>query len=335
LNRFQLQAVIDHFDLGTLKDAPPRVYGGLLHFMWHLETSQGSYAVKQLSSAVNLTDHKIVENYNLTEKIAARFTAKGIPAVSAIEISEEALCIIDGVGFMVYPWVHGQSLDDKIVLPQHALKISTLLARMHNINLDIPELLCSKFDTHENDKIVALVRKALKCVSPVTGILNENLSDLLILNDMYHQSIVTLKEDVVVSHGDLDQKNILWDNDDNPILIDWESACKINTTYDIVNACLDWSGITTKFNHALFIQMISAYQQTGGKINKSCLDAAFYGVIGNWINWLVYNIERSCNLEDVDSQKIGIEQTMLALTTILKLKILIPELIKNIKQELS
>jgi predicted Ser/Thr protein kinase len=37
-----------------------------------------------------------------------------------------------------------------------------------------------------------------------------------------------LNKNTVVSHGDLDQKNVLWDKTGKPILIDWESACKIN-----------------------------------------------------------------------------------------------------------
>jgi hypothetical protein len=42
----------------------------------------------------------------------------------------------------------------------------------------------------------------------------------------------------------------------NPILIDWESARKLNPAYEIVNASLDWSGITTDFDSKLFIKII-------------------------------------------------------------------------------
>jgi thiamine kinase-like enzyme len=78
--------------------------------------------------------------------------------------------------------------------------------------------------------------------------LNENLGNLLGANQKYHSAIDVLKENTVVSHGDLDQKNVLWDSENNPILIDWESARKLNPTYEIVNVALDWSGINSNFN---------------------------------------------------------------------------------------
>jgi Ser/Thr protein kinase RdoA (MazF antagonist) len=39
-------------------------------------------------------------------------------------------------------------------------------------------------------------------------------------NEYYLNAIPILKQHLVVSHGDLDPKNVLWDVDNNPILID-------------------------------------------------------------------------------------------------------------------
>ena len=71
-----------------------------------------------------------------------------------------------------------------------------------------------------------------------------------------------------MSHGDLDQKNVLWDANDVPILIDWESARRLNPLCEIVNASLDWSGITTShFDEALFTQMLKVYQAESGEVS--------------------------------------------------------------------
>ena len=97
----------------------------------------------------------------------------------------------------------------------------------------------------------------------------------------------------------------------------------------MVNAGLDWSGITTKFNRNLFLKMIESYQLAHGVIDNPSFEASFYGVLGNWINWLVYNIKRSCDPSIPEQQSLGVEQVIQVLPTIERLKQLIPELSKT------
>lgn len=325
MNSNQVEAICEHFDLGAILKQPKRVYGGLLHMMWRFDNETGAYAVKQLSNDINLNNKCIIENYNLTEKIASRFIQKGIPAICAIERSDQYLLVVGGVGFLVYPWVVAKTLDKDAISEPQALQIPLILAHIHDINLNVPEILTPQFDIHTNDHIVALVKKANEYQCPFYELLNDNLSTLLEANTVYHQAIEILKKHFVVSHGDLDQKNVLWDEENNPLLIDWESARKLNPTYEIVNAGLDWSGITSEFNQNLFKKMIEAYQHAGGIIDNVSFEASFYGVLGNWINWLVYNIERSCGTSE--QRVLSIEQVLQVLPTITRLKALIPKLI--------
>lgn len=327
MNNHQIESICSHFNLGMPIKPPQRIYGGLLHTMWQLQTEKNIYAIKQLSRDINLSDNHIIENYNLTEQIASRFIQKGIPAVCAIEQASTYLLLIDNIGFLVYPWVVAKALDKDTISESHALQIAVILARLHEINLQTPEILEPEYDVHTNSDLVALAQKAEEYHCPFTESLNKNLEVLLSANTAYHQAIPILKMHSLVSHGDLDQKNVLWDKADTPVLIDWESARKLNPTYEIVNGSLDWSGITTEFNHTLFNKMIQQYKKGGGTINKSAFEASLYGVLGNWINWLVYNIERSCNPPDSEQHTIGIEQVLQVIPTILCLNDLITKLI--------
>lgn len=139
-----------------------------------------------------------------------------------------------------------------------------------------------------------------------------------------------LKTHTVISHGDLDQKNVLWDSNNHQILIDWESACKINPTYDIINTAFYWSGITTDFNKVLFFKMIDAYQEAGGIINPQHTTAALHGTF-SWIGWLMYNIERSCSHGESEQKTLGIQQVNQTMNTILRLQTIIPELEADLK----
>lgn len=313
--------ICTHFNLGSPIQELTRIYGGLLHIMWRLDTAKGSYAIKQLSKDIDLKNEQVTKNYELTERIASRFAALGIAAISAITQAGRHLFIIDEIGFLAYPWVDAKALDQNAVSENHALKIAEILAKIHCLDLDEPEITETEFPIHANEKIIRLIEKC-----PVEELL-KNQKNLLAANEAYQNAIPTLKTHIVVSHGDLDQKNVLWDKNDNPILIDWESARKLNPVYEIVNAALDWSGISSKFDKNQFRKMISAYIKAGGIIDERGVEAAFYGVLGNWINWMVYNLERSTSI-DLEQRNIGIEQVTQTLAIIMSLQKLIPELIK-------
>ncbi len=263
--------------------------------MWRLDTDKGSYAIKQLSKDIDLKNEQVIKNYELSEKIASRFVVHGIPGICAIAHSRKYFFKINGTGFLVYPWVNAKALDQHAVSEPHALKIARILAKMHCLNLDEPEIIQPEFYTHTNQKILELLDRSENFNCPFAEDLRKHQKNILVANESYQKASPILKKHSVVSHGDLDQKNVLWDIDNNPILIDWESACKINPTYDMINTAFYWSGITSNFDMALFFKMIETYQKSGGVIHKAHVIAACDGAF-SWIGWLVYNIERSCAL---------------------------------------
>jgi len=330
--KLQLSNLCKLYNLGKPISIPRRVHGGLLHIMWHVNTDKGPYAIKQLSDKVDLSNTVVIQNYELSENIANNFIAQGIPAVCALKNDDgEYLSIIDKIGFLVYPWVEARAIPEGKISEHHASQIAAILAKMHLMRLEMPNMPEFKFDVFTSPELVELISTSAKDNCSFVKDLQKASSDLIAINDAYIDAISVLKSDVIVSHGDLDPKNVLWNNSGNPVLIDWESARKLNPTYEIINASLDWSGITKEFNKRLFSEMLVAYKQAGGIVEPSSIEAAFYGALGNWINWMVYNIERSCKAKDLEQKTIGAEQVVLVLPTILHLKCLMPELIRVCK----
>ncbi len=311
MNKNNLTQICDHFNLGKLIDDPVRVHGGLLHVMWKVNTDKASYAIKQISKDIDLTNDKIIQNYNLTEKIADHFKRLGIPAVSSIN----KLMIINKTGYLVYPWIKAQPIYQ--VDQSQVIKLASILKKIHAINLSLPEISEPEFTTHSSQEITNLFNKA-KLLS---------LDAILIANEAYIEAIPYLKQNLVISHGDLDQKNVLWDGQNNPYLIDWESARLLNPIYEIINTSLDFCDIGNNFNQEQFIEMLKAY----GVLNKKELEYAFAGVLGNWINWLLYNINRSFS-EDEEIKKLGAEQVQKTMDIILKVQNLMPQLITIIEK---
>jgi Ser/Thr protein kinase RdoA (MazF antagonist) len=330
MNHDQLSTLCNTFELGTPLNTPKRVHGGLLHMMWRINTDEASYAVKQLSPDIDLTNEAIVKNYNLTEDVAARFTHLGIPAISALKQDGKYLVLIDNTGYLIYPWVDAQALHCDTVSEIHAITIAKTLAKMHNIKMDMPEFAAPEFDTHTNETLLELIQKANRCHCPFAEQLESLQDHLIAINIAFQNTLPQLKQHTIVSHGDLDQKNVLWDANGNPILIDWECARKLNPTHEIVNAGLDWSGITTHFDKALFIKMMQAYTAAGGILDITLMEAAFNAVLGNWINWMVYNINRACLEQECEQKTLGIEQVNQVLKTITTLINIIPGLMGSI-----
>ena len=320
MNFHHLKLLTKHFNLGTCSRDPKRIYGGLLHVMWRLDTDKGSYAIKQLSKDINLKNKHVMKNYELSEIIASRFIARGIPGICAIAQSGKHLFIIDGSGYLVYPWVNAKALGRGEISTDQALVIARLLAKMHLIDLHVEGIDEPEFNVYDDEYITDLIKQSNHYRLSFAKILSTNLFTLLEVNRSYLGSIKSLRKNTVIGHGDLDQKNVLWNSRNQPLLIDWESARKINSTYEIVNAALDWSGITTRLNVELFRMMLLNYRQAGGLIENDIIEAAFYGAIGNWINWMVYNINRAITSADPEQKNIGIEQVNQVLSTILRIK---------------
>lgn len=332
MNQNQITAICATFNLGTPIDTPSPVHGGLLHSMWRLNTTLGSYAVKQLTTDITLTP-PVRHNYELSEQIASTFKTRGIPAICAFMHNNTHLFDCENNTFLVYPWVNAQTLPQNTVSKTHAIKIAHILTQLHTTNLHIPGLSEPQFDVHTNAEISALIEESASLTLPYAHELQQHKDDLLTMNDAYQSSISTLKKLILVSHADLDQKNVLWDNQQNPILIDWESARNINPTQEIINAAFDWSGITTdSFSTKIFFNMIIEYKNAGGAIESRMVHAALGGIFGNWINWMLFNMQRSIKIASTNSEDAApsIQQVHQTLQTMIRLENFLPDIERNI-----
>ena len=320
-------------NIGIARQVLRRVYGGFHHKMWRLETDRGSYAIKQLSPDTDLRLTDTIEHYNVTEAIAETFSEHDISAVFALNRKKTYLQLIEGIGYLVYPWTDAVAVGKNEITEKHVDEIAFVLAKMHSAKLIAPQLKDVVFDSHSEEKILLLVGMAVERNVRNARALKEQLRGFLDVARAHRKSIHILEKNRVVSHGDLDHKNVLWSNSGKPVVIDWESARRLNPSYEALLEALDWSGITATFQHGLFEKFISSYKDAGGVIESSLVQAAFDCILGDWLNWMMYNVGRAIDLEDAEQHSIGIEQIDLALSTILRLKHLMPRLLSIARGE--
>jgi protein-tyrosine phosphatase len=295
--------------------------------MWRVETGKGTYAVKELCPDAGRSVEEIRKHFNASEAIAEAFADVGIATVFALKAAGDYLTFVDGQGYLIYPWCDHTALPLEQVDTHHGLEVARLLAKMHGANIDVPGVKQTELETFPVERIDELAERALERRPLSAESLRSQRQRLGEIVTVYNEAVARLKEELVISHGDLDQKNVLWDDADRPIIIDWEASGKHNPTCEIVRAALDWSGATSEIRPGLFRRMLEAYLDAGGDLELGAMEASLDYIAGEGLIWLLYVFGLSLEEADPGQEEIEARQIGHLLPTILHMTQLKPELL--------
>ncbi|MBA2711586.1 MAG: aminoglycoside phosphotransferase family protein [Tatlockia sp.] len=315
MKKNQILKICEAFDLGIVLNDPIPVIGGLIHRMWRINTNRGSFAIKELDAAI-MQRPNIYEICIQSEKIAASLRSKQIPAVTALINNNTPLYETDGIVVMVFPWLEGKTLAHHQVTPAHAKKIGAIVAAIHAANIKTFDLPTPETYTVSAERWHDLVDKAFNDKLAWATVASTNLPRLIVWSDTFKKAKQRLNNHLIISHTDMDPKNVLWTDDTSPVLIDWEGAGLANPTAEIINVAIGWSGETElEFRENIFSAVIEGYRNSGGRLIKSDRGDAFHVLIGGYLAWLEFNMCRSLKSSkyNVNAQNVGIEETQLTL----------------------
>jgi hypothetical protein len=111
----------------------------------------------------------------------------------------------------------------------------------------------------------------------------------------------------VMSHRDLDAKNVLRAASGDLVVVDWDAAGPVLAEWDVVTTALDWSDARgTTVSHTAFEHFISAYAAAGGYINP-VTRGSFAGWCDGVLDWLWFNLERSTS-DDLIERELGVSE---------------------------
>lgn len=290
MNQMDLEKTSQHFCLGIFQSAQP-VFGGLIHKMWQVKTDRGIFALKELSQAIKF-DEKTKNSYEESEAIARSFSKAGIPAVSALSRNGRSLYEIDGRFFLCYPWLHGKTLARNEITDLHRVKMAGILADIHRVSYrTFSEKQIEYAQSFDLDELF----KEVLSTGPSYKALLMKYADLLLnVASLHAEAILAMPKKGLISHTDLDPKNVMWDEQQNPHLIDWEGAQAINPTQDIVQLAIDWSWSGERsIDWEALKTIIRAFRDNGGVIDQSLVRNVLILILGNSLNWLAFNLKRS------------------------------------------
>ncbi len=302
----KLQEVSRILGLGRVSSPITPLNGGAMHTMWRLGTEKSDFVVKKINT--HITEREAFPgNYEISERIANHFHAQGIPAVAAIRNGSNYVVQLGEEAFITYPYVPGRILDLDEITAHHASTIGSIFAKLHNspaASFAIPPPHYYIFEAeHWSDLIQQTGYDSLKRMLPT----------ILRWNAIYRAIIPDLNNVLVVTHGDLHHKNVLWDTEGNASIVDWECVGSMNPYMEVFGYGLEWSGIIWgEFNEANFTELINAYvlSSPDKKRTLSLLqeqaDPAFYGWIGHSVlAWTEFNLRRLLGLTSNDKVEIA------------------------------
>ncbi|MEI4802953.1 phosphotransferase [Bacillus sp. FJAT-51639] len=290
--------------LGELLNAPESISGGLLHRMYAVETTKGKYAVKLLNPQIMLRP-TAMRNYINSEKIA-NFLSNNIPTLPAKKLNGDVLQKVDNQFYLVFDWIEGESLKPYEINNIHCEKIGTILAAIHKADFSELSITNDGFDNGQPTNWNYYLQKGKENRSEWVKLLLENLDNLSKWNLNAIRASESLSSNMVISHRDLDSKNVMW-NQYNPVLIDWESAGYINPMQDLIETAIYWSkNEKGDIDKQRFFSFISGYKKRYGELQADWTVVLANGFSGK-LGWLEYNLKRSLWIEctDEEEQQMG------------------------------
>lgn len=319
----QLEKLCEAMKLGELSSEPKVTTGGLLHKMYAIETTKGRFAVKALNPQI-MSRENVMKNKVNSEKIA-NLLAERIPALFAIKINECVVQCVDAQYYMIFPWVEGVSLGADEINKEHCNIIGEILGKIHTT--DFSKLRINKGKSVEGQIInwnYYLQQGQKKNLSWVNCI-NDNIEDLCLWNEQAIESDKILSMDTILSHRDLDSKNVLWNNG-KTIIIDWESAGYVNPMQELIEVLMYWSEDSKgNLDKERFIALLNGYKNVKSIEDVDWKIVLNSGYIGK-LEWLEYSLKRSLGIEctDKEEQQLGTNQVFGTVDSLINYSRLLP-----------
>lgn len=304
----KIELLLQENGIGNVIKRIEKVTGGLSHRMYKVETDKGIYAIKELNSGV-MKREKAYSNFVFSEKVTDIAKENGISAIGAIKFNNEIMIKIEDSYFMVFEWLEGKILKAEEITDKHCEIIGKILAQIHNIDfskIEDDERKCIETDFFDWNKFITPAEEQNK---PYIKELKENIELLYELNKNSVKALEYAKNDLVISHTDLDRKNVMW-QDDKPFIIDWEASGYINPTIELIQVAWYWSGGDIEdVDYNKFRIIINSYKQNYKRNIDKNVDILINADVYGGLAWLDYNLKRSLCIENkYDNEEIKLAE---------------------------
>ncbi|MBQ3028066.1 MAG: aminoglycoside phosphotransferase family protein, partial [Lachnospiraceae bacterium] len=137
------------------------------------------------------------------------------------------------------------------------------------------------------------------------------VSDIKTWNRTACDAQQTLAQTQVLSHRDLDPKNVMW-NGAEPLVIDWEAAGYINPYQEFLEVLNYWADDGEGGLVRSYFDALAKVYRNHMSLAEVPWDAVFAGSFSGMLGWLDYNVKRALGIEASGEEEIrmGEEQVI-------------------------
>ena len=294
------------YDLGGLMEEPVIVTGGLMHKMYKVVTGQGSYAVKVLNPDI-MKRSEALQNMINSERVSNQLR-EVVSLIAAKEFGNHHVPEEGGMYFMVFDWIEGKPIYAPEIREYHCEQIGRMLGKIHaaDIRIDgIKKEVSSRKAYNWSDFLKeAEVQNIKKNAGEKRednpeedwiSLFEKEVPHIIRWDIQVTESQEKLAGYQVISHRDLDPKNVMW-KEKNPYIIDWEAAGYVNPYQELVEVLNYWIvDAEGTYDYGMFQALIKAYTESmdiSAVDWEDVLKCSYDGMLG----WLEYNIKRALGL---------------------------------------
>lgn len=236
-------------------------------------------------------------------------SANYVPALPAKKFNGVSVQQVGKQFCLVFEWTDGKNLKPGEINTDHCIIMGSILSSLHTGDFSDLGIMLNSSEEREPTNWNFYLYKGQQSNAEWTGLLLQNIEMLYDWSAEAINSAKQISSDMVISHGDLDPKNVLWD--DKPVLIDWECAGYRNPKQDLIETAIYWSESESgEINKDKFLSFIDGYKgTTQDQIHANWRMILASGFLGK-LDWLEYSLKRSLWIDctDQDEQKAGTEQ---------------------------
>lgn len=301
-----IRDLFNTYKIGNVIEKPIIITGGLMHKMYKVTTETNVYAIKWLNPSI-MQRNGVMENMINSERIANAFSIY-LPVVAALNFEGHNVLHLRDKYYMVFNWIEGASIFSPAISEKNCIEIGSALGKIHHLDISIPEV--------KKEKVNFIIydwrhyqEKGVEQKAAWVDIYASVIEKLIIWTQRVNDANLNLSEHLVISHRDLDPKNVMW-NHGIPYFIDWEAAGYVNPYQELLEILNYWAdngnGDLDKAKFNILLHTYGNYMSIK-KVDWDCvLDSGYAGMLG----WLEYSLKRALGIEstDEDEKKLGAEQ---------------------------
>ncbi len=299
-----INKLCNKYGLGCLTEEPEMVTGGLIHKMYKVVTEQGSYAIKVLNSDI-MKRPEAMQNMINSERVSNELK-NVVSLIAAKEFGNTHVLEEDGMYFMVFDWLEGKPVYAPEIEEYHCEQIGRMLGKIHAANIQIDDIKKEAGSRKAYDWNIFLKEVEAQNVKEDDKLETKPGEDWISLFEKELPHIIRWDIQVtksqeklvgyqVISHRDLDPKNVMW-KEEKPYIIDWEAAGYVNPYQELIEVLNYWIvDAEGTYDYGMFQAIMKAYTESmdiSAVDWEDVLKCSYDGMLG----WLEYNIKRALGI---------------------------------------